>query len=95
MEEKSGELEEDILPVIHDDISLMQFVIPGLTKPAPYLIGGIKWLSGFQLSRCIVLGKMGYPGAEVVHYLRVTTSSVNRLAISEEAADLKKCLKML
>ena len=25
---------------IHDDISLMQFVIPGLTKPAPYLIRG-------------------------------------------------------
>ena len=25
---------------IHDDISLMHFVIPGLTKPAPYLIRG-------------------------------------------------------
>jgi hypothetical protein len=40
MEEKSGKYEQDILPVIHDDISLMQFVIPGLTKPAPYLIRG-------------------------------------------------------
>jgi hypothetical protein len=38
---------------------------------------------------------MGYIGAEVARYLKVTTSSVNRLAISEEAADLKKHLKML
>jgi hypothetical protein len=38
---------------------------------------------------------MGYPGAEVARYLGVTTSSVNRLAVSEEAADLKKYLKML
>ena len=28
------------LVIIHDDISLMQSVIPGLTKPAPYLIRG-------------------------------------------------------
>jgi hypothetical protein len=26
--------------IIHDDISLTQSVIPGLTKPAPYLIRG-------------------------------------------------------
>jgi len=38
---------------------------------------------------------MGYPGAEVARYIRVTTSSVNRLAVSYEAADLKKYLKML
>jgi hypothetical protein len=38
---------------------------------------------------------MGYPGAEVARYLAVTTSSVNRLAISEEAADLKKYPKKL
>jgi hypothetical protein len=38
---------------------------------------------------------MGYPGAEVAGYLGVTTSSVNRLAVSEEAADLKKYLKMV
>jgi hypothetical protein len=38
--------------------------------------------------------KTGYPGAEVARYLGVTTSSVNRLAISEEASDLKKYLKM-
>ena len=37
---------------------------------------------------------MGYIGAEVARYLKITTSSVNRLAISEEAADLKKYHKM-
>jgi hypothetical protein len=43
----------------------------------------------------LAVGEMGYPGAEVARYLGVTTSSVNRLAISEESADLKKYLKML
>jgi hypothetical protein len=42
----------------------------------------------------LAVGRMGYPGAEVARYLGVTTSSVNRLAVSEEAADLKKYLKM-
>jgi hypothetical protein len=36
-----------------------------------------------------VAEKMGYLGAEVARYLGVTTSSVNRLAVSEETADLK------
>jgi hypothetical protein len=40
-------------------------------------------------------GRMGYPGAEVARYIGVTTSSVNRLAVSEETADLKKFLKIL
>ena len=43
----------------------------------------------------LAVGKMGYPGAEVARYLGVTTSSVNRLAVSEEVTDLKKYLKML
>jgi len=38
---------------------------------------------------------MGYPGAEVARFLGVTTSSVNRLAVSEETPVLKKYLKML
>jgi hypothetical protein len=42
----------------------------------------------------LAVGRMGYPGAEVARYLGVTTSSVNRLAVSKEAADLKKYLKM-
>ena len=43
----------------------------------------------------LVVGKMDYSGDEGARYLEVTTSSVNRLAVSEEAADLKKYLKML
>jgi len=43
----------------------------------------------------LAVEKIGYPGAEVACYLGVTTSSFNRSAISEEAADLKKYLKML
>jgi len=43
----------------------------------------------------LAVGKMGYSGAEVARYLGVTTSSVNRLAVSEESPHLKKYLKML
>ncbi|MBM4340074.1 MAG: hypothetical protein FJ110_11050 [Deltaproteobacteria bacterium] len=39
--------------------------------------------------------KMGYPGAAVARFLGVTTSSVNRLAATEEMPELKKYLKML
>ncbi|MDI6761703.1 MAG: transposase [Thermodesulfobacteriota bacterium] len=42
----------------------------------------------------LAVGKMGYPGAEVARFLGVTTSSVNRLAASEETSDLWKYLKM-
>ena len=42
----------------------------------------------------LAIGRMGYPGAEVARFLRVTTSSVNRLAVSEEPANLKKYLKL-
>jgi hypothetical protein len=37
----------------------------------------------------------GLPGCQIARYLGVTTSSVNRLAVPEETADLKKYLKML
>jgi len=40
----------------------------------------------------LAVKKMDYQGAEVACYLGVITSSVNRLAVSEEAADLKKYL---
>jgi len=42
----------------------------------------------------LAVGKMGYPGAEVARFLGVTTSSVNRLAASEETPDLRKYLNM-
>ena len=42
----------------------------------------------------MAVGKMGYSGAEVARFLGVSTSSVNRLAVSEEEEALKKYLKM-
>jgi hypothetical protein len=42
----------------------------------------------------LAVGRMGYPGAEVARFLGVTTSSVNRLAVSEEVTNLKKYLKL-
>ncbi len=43
----------------------------------------------------LAVGKLGYPGAEVARYLGVTTSSVNRLAVSDEMPDLREYLKMI
>jgi hypothetical protein len=37
---------------------------------------------------------MGFSGAEVARYSGVTTSAVNRLAVSEALPDLKKYLKL-
>jgi putative transposase len=42
----------------------------------------------------LAIGRMGYPGAEVARFLGVTTSSVNRLVVSEEVSGLKKYLKL-
>jgi predicted transcriptional regulator len=42
----------------------------------------------------LAVREMGYTGAEVARFLGVTTSSVNRLAVSEKTADLKKLIKM-
>lgn len=42
----------------------------------------------------LAVGKMGYPGAGVARFLGVTTSSVNRLAASEETPDMRKYLNM-
>jgi hypothetical protein len=42
----------------------------------------------------LAVAKMGYPGAEVARFLGVTTSSVNRMAVSEKVASLTKYLKL-
>ena len=42
----------------------------------------------------LAIGRMGYPGAEVARFLGVTTSSVNRVVVSEEVSNLKKYLKL-
>ena len=41
------------------------------------------------------VGKICYPCPEVTCHIVITNSSVKRLAVSKEAADLKKYLKML
>jgi hypothetical protein len=43
----------------------------------------------------IALEKMGDSGAEVARFLRVTMSSVNRLAVSPEPPDSQKFLNAL
>ncbi len=43
----------------------------------------------------LAVGRMRYSGAQVARFLGVTTSSVNRLAASEETADITKYLNML
>jgi len=42
----------------------------------------------------LAIAKMGYPGGEVARYLGVTTSSINRLAVSEEVVNLERYLKL-
>ena len=42
----------------------------------------------------LAVGRMGYPGAEVARFLGASTSSVNRLAASEETPDMRKYLKL-
>lgn len=42
----------------------------------------------------LAVGKMGYPGFGVARFLGVTTSSVNRLAVSRETANLTRYRKL-
>ena len=46
------------------------------------------------VTRLAVQG-LGYTGAGVVRFLGVTTSSVNRLAVSEELPEVKRYLRAL
>jgi len=42
-----------------------------------------------------VFNKVGYRDDKSAPYPKITTASVNRLAVSEKASDLKEYLKML
>jgi putative transposase len=82
--------------------------VPGLLNLAKRIMGGegieeSEFRSGTRKREVVrarrlfcqlAIGRMGYPGAEVARFLGVTTSSVNRLAVSEEVANLKKYLKL-
>ena len=48
-----------------------------------------------KLLRPITVTGMGYAGAEVARCLGVTTSSVNRLAVSEELPEVRQHLNAL
>ena len=45
--------------------------------------------------RQLPVGKTGHPGTDVACSLEVTSSSVIRVAVSEETLDVKKYLAML
>ena len=45
-----------------------------------------------QVILSVAVGKMGCPGAEVVHFLGVTTSAVVRAAETEELEEVQKYL---
>ena len=38
----------------------------------------------------IAVKRMGYSGADVARFLGITTSAVNRLAVSDELAEIEK-----
>jgi hypothetical protein len=48
-----------------------------------------------QLFYQLAVQGMGYAGAELARFLRVTTSSVNRWAVSPELPEVRKYLKAL
>jgi hypothetical protein len=82
---------------VPDLLSLAKRVIRGEGIQEPELRSGIRKREVVRARRIfcqLAIGRMGYPGAEVARFLRVTTSSVNRLAVSEEPANLKKYLKL-
>jgi hypothetical protein len=43
----------------------------------------------------VAVREMGYSGAEAAHFLGVTTSSVNRVALSEELQEVRENLNAL
>ncbi len=51
-------------------------------------------VKGRKLFCRLAVKEMGYSGTAAARDLRVTTSAVNRLAVSEELPDLKKYLKL-
>jgi len=77
--------------------TLAKRIIRGEGIEEPELRSGIRKREVVRARRLfcqLAIRKMGYPGAEVARFLGVTTSSVNRLAVSEEVSDLKKYLKL-
>ena len=72
------------------------------SSPGP-IVWTLRWgtgaLDGGRTARrlfCqVAVQGMGYSGAGVARFLGVTTSSVNRLAVSQELPEVKRYLKVL
>ena len=65
----------------------------GITESELRLAGRSKKVSKpWRLFCQLAVGKMGYPGAQVAHFLGVTTSDVKCSANSEEIAELNRYL---
>jgi hypothetical protein len=82
---------------VPDLLSLAKRIVKGEGVEESELRSGIRKREVVRARRLfcqLAIGRMGYPGAEVARFLGVTTSSVNRLAVSEEASNLTKYLKL-
>jgi len=80
-----------------DLLSLAKRIVRGEGTEELELRSGIRKRGVVRARRLfcqLAVRRMGYPGAEVARFLGVTTSSVNRLAVSEEVVNLKKYLKL-
>ena len=76
--------------------SVARQVSAGTGIPEPALRSGSRRPAVVRARRLfcqVAVQDLGYSGAAVARYLGVTTSSVNRLAASEELPEVKRYLK--
>jgi hypothetical protein len=82
---------------VPDLLTLARRIVKGEGIEESELRSGIRKRKGARGRRIfcqVAIGEMGYSGAEVARFLGVTTSAVNRLAVSEEVANLTKYIKL-
>ncbi len=78
--------------------TLARHVVTGERVPERDLRAGSRRPAAVRARRLfcqVAVQGLGYAGAEVARFLGVATSSVNRLAASEELAGVKRCLNAL
>ena len=82
---------------VPDLATLERGIVKGEGIEASELRSGIRKRAVVRVRRIfcqLAIGKMGYSGAEVARFLGVTTSSVNRMAVSKKATNLTKYIKL-
>jgi putative transposase len=82
---------------VPDLLTLARRIVKGEGIEESELRSGIRKrevVRGRRIFCQLTIRGMGYSGAEVARFLGVTTSAVNRLAVSEEAANLTKYIKL-